>query len=349
MIPASVSDPDVSCTSHEISARRMSVKAAKSWGWCARNPRSRRGTALTHARLPAPFCFVVMIVVCSTTAVPEEIPSAAIRDKAFAILRAGLEATGEVDFWPAMHAAEGLTAAGQSGEVRAVLGPRMVAEADARRRCGLARELVRAGDVAKLAVLVEVLSSPDPSGHVHAAESLFKVGEIGDAAVTTRAFAQQENFKLHLMAAAALARRGGREPLTAIRTVLRGRDPDGIMLAGWTLGQIGDDADIEPLRSRLADAPTPLIRAFLEHALALRGDAAGLEALTRNLASADEAIRVAAANAAGEARAQATAAALVLLLDDPGLDVRIRAAHSLLVLDRPKVPSPSGREPRGSP
>lgn len=212
----------------------------------------------------------------------------------------------------------------------------MVAETGARRRRGLARELFRAGDIATLAVLVAVLSSPDPSGHVHAAESLFKVGEIGDAAVTTQAFAQHENFRLHLMAAASLARRGDKEPLTVIRTVLRGSDPDGIMLAGWTLGQIGDDADIEPLRSRLADAPTPLIRTVLEHALALRGDAAGLEPLTRNLTSADEASRAAAANTAGEARAQATAAAIVPLPDDHGLDVRILAAHSLLVLDRPK-------------
>lgn len=104
------------------------------------------------------------------------------------------------------------------------------------------------------------------------------------------------------------------------------------MLAAWILGQIGHDADIEPLRSRLADAPTPLIRAFLEHAIALRGDAAALEALSRNLASADDAIRAAAANMAGEARARATAAALVKLLDDPMPDVRIRAAHSLLTL-----------------
>lgn len=259
-------------------------------------------------------------------------PATAIRVKALAILRAGLAATGETDFWPAIHAAEGLTLAGHGREVRAALEPRLATETDARRRCGLARELVRAGDLAKVADVAAVLSSPDPSGHVHAAESLFKVGEIGDPAVMDRAFAERENIRLHLMAAAALARRGGTEPLAAIRRALHGTDPDGIMLAGWILGQIGDDADIEPLRSRLADAPTPLIRAFLEHALALRGDAEGLEALARNLASADEAIRAAAANIAGEARAEATAAALVRLLDDPALDVQIRAAHSLLIL-----------------
>lgn len=146
-----------------------------------------------------------MSIAGCSTALPEATSSAAVREKSLAILRAGLQATGEADFWPAMHAAEGLTAAGHGREVRSVLEPRLATENDARRRCGLARELVRAGDLAKVGDLTAVLASADPYGHVHAAESLFKVG---DAAAMERAFMQQDNIKLHLMAAAALDRRG---------------------------------------------------------------------------------------------------------------------------------------------
>ncbi|MFM8706155.1 MAG: HEAT repeat domain-containing protein, partial [Planctomycetia bacterium] len=259
--------------------------------------------------------------------------SAGGREKALASLRAGLQATGEADFWPAMHAAEGLTLAGHGREVRTTIGPRLAGETDARKRCGLARELVRAGDVAKVADLTKVLASPDPYGHVHAAESLFKVGEVGDGA-TERAFAQQENGTLRLMAAAALGRSGTAQPRAVIREALRGDDAESVMLAAWILGQIGDKTDVEPLRSRLADAATPLGRASVEHALAALGDAEGLAALARNLASKDDAIRVAAANMAGEAGAVATVPALVDLLDDHVADVRIRAAQSLLMLAR---------------
>lgn len=274
-----------------------------------------------------------MTIAACATALPEGSPAAA-REKALAILRAGLTATGESDFWPAMHAAEGLTLTGHGREIRTALEPRLATETDARRRCGLARELVRAGDVAKVADIAAILSSPDPSGHVHAAESLFKLGEVGDAAVTQRAFEQQGDIRLRLMAAAALGRSGAAKPQAAIREALLGDDADGIMLAAWILGQIGDAADVEPLRSRLADAPTPLVRGYLEHALALLGDADGLAALDRNLTSPDDAIRTAAANVAGEARAVVTRPALEKLLDDPVPDVRIRAAQSLLMLER---------------
>lgn len=289
---------------------------------------------MDRKRVLTPFSFgaiVVSITACST-ALPADTSAAAIREKALAILRAGLQGSGETDFWPAMHAAEGLTLAGHGREVRTALEPRLATETDARRRCGLARELVRAGDVAKVGELASVLASHDPYGHVHAAESLFKVGDVGDAAVTQRAFEQKEDIRLRLMAAAALGRGGAAAPRAAIREALRGDDADGIMLAAWILGQIGEETDIEPLRGRLAEAPTPLVRVHLEHALATLGDAEGLAALDRNLASRDDAIRAAAANMAGEARARAAVPRLVQLLDDPVSDVRIRAAHALLIL-----------------
>lgn len=299
---------------------------------------------MRHAFWPA--TLVLGLLTAAGVAAAQE---AGVRQRAVAVLRVGLSGTGADAFWPAMHAAEGLTAAGFPAEVRAALQPRLATEEDPRHRCGLARELVRAGDRGKLAILAGVLAGEDALGHVHAAESLFKVGEIGDAAAMERAARQRNDIKLWLMASAALARGGNAVELAAIRAALRGDDADGIMLAGWILGQTGDATDIEPLRARLDDAATPLARAYLEHALAMRGDAAGLEALGRNLTAADDTIRVAAANAAGEARAAAFAQQLVRLLEDPAPDVRIRAAHALVALDHPDgLPraSPGPEKPR---
>ncbi|MFM8986486.1 MAG: HEAT repeat domain-containing protein [Planctomycetia bacterium] len=299
---------------------------------------------MRHAFWPA--TLVLGLLTAAGVAAAQE---AGVRQRAVAVLRVGLSGTGADAFWPAMHAAEGLTAAGFPAEVRAALQPRLATEEDPRHRCGLARELVRAGDRGKLAILAGVLAGEDALGHVHAAESLFKVGEIGDAAAMERAARQRNDIKLWLMASAALARGGNAVELAAIRAALRGDDADGIMLAGWILGQTGDATDIEPLRARLDDAATPLARAYLEHALAMRGDAAGLEALGRNLTAADDTIRVAAANAAGEARAAAFAQQLVRLLEDPAPDVRIRAAHALVALDHPDGPpraSPGPEKPR---
>src|SRR5690242_10317620 len=69
----------------------------------------------------------------------------AARARCLAVLRAGL---GSDEFWPAMHAAEALTLEGLGAEVRASLAARLPGETDDQRRCGLARELVRAGDLA---------------------------------------------------------------------------------------------------------------------------------------------------------------------------------------------------------
>ncbi|HTN02138.1 MAG TPA: hypothetical protein VL132_09685, partial [Planctomycetaceae bacterium] len=58
------------------------------------------------------------------------------------VLRDGFKSD---EFWPSMHAAEGLTVAGYGAEVRQALPARIPAETDDQRKCGLARELVRAG------------------------------------------------------------------------------------------------------------------------------------------------------------------------------------------------------------
>src|SRR6185436_19293222 len=96
----------------------------------------------------------------------------ALRQRCLAVLRAGLKSD---EFWPAMHAAEALSLAGQRAEVLSALASRSAA--DDQQQCGLAREAVRAGDRAKIPVLLEILIKPGSIGHTHAAESLFKVAE----------------------------------------------------------------------------------------------------------------------------------------------------------------------------
>src|SRR5436309_11449403 len=121
-----------------------------------------------------------------------------------------------------MHAAEALTLAGRGREVLDALATRT--ETDDQKRCGLAREAVRAGDRTKLPTLFDVLDKPGSNGHTHAAESLFKVAEVGDGAKLRVALVQNANLKLKLMAAAALARCGHPDALELVRKRLA--DPD---------------------------------------------------------------------------------------------------------------------------
>ncbi len=270
----------------------------------------------------------------SLSAAPPMTLSPEIREKALAILRGALRLEDPEQFWVAMHAAEGLVLGGYGEEIVPVLEPRLATEKDGQRLCGLARELVRAGRKEHVAVLAEVLRREDSYGHTHAAESLYKVDELGDEATMRQRFQQGGDIKLRLMAAGALARKGDTEALAFIRGSRDGDDPDGLQIAAWLLGILGDRSDIEPLRKRIADAPTPLIRAYVEHALACLGDPEGLARLARNLEDGDDLIRTYAATFAGDAKAVSTQARLEAMLDDPFHDARVRAAQTLVQLSR---------------
>ena len=254
-----------------------------------------------------------------------------------AILREALKSD---EFWPSMHAAEALTAAGHPDEVRAALEPLLATETDDRQRCGLAREMVRAGDVSRVGVLLEVLGKDDPYGHVHAAESLYKVGRTGDGRLLRAALDRQDDPSLQIMAAAALARCGNPHAMPLIRRKAADEDMTVSRIAGWVLARLGDSSDVPTLRNALKRAGDPLARCFLEHALAALGDAEGQEALIRNLSSTEPAARTYAAVFAGEIGIHSAADLLTKLLDDQEEDVRIRAAQALLTLAQPTRPDP---------
>jgi sialidase-1 len=232
-----------------------------------------------------------------------------------------------------MHAAEALTLAGHGKEVLDALAKR--SETDDQKRCGLAREAVRAGDRTKLAVLFVILDRSGSNAHAHAAESLFKLAEVGDGRKLRAAFARGENPRLKLMAAAALARCGHPAALDACRKRLGDPDREIRKIAVWVLGQLGEKSDAKPIAAGYEKETDPLAKAYFAHALALLGDPAGKKSLAANLTSTDAAVKTYAAEFAGYCRLADSRDALIKLLDDPTLDVRVRAAQSLVVLAQP--------------
>src|SRR5262245_6598517 len=210
----------------------------------------------------------------------------ALRARCLATLRQGLASD---EFWPSMHAAEGLSLVGQGTDVQTALARKT--PADDQQRCGVARESVRAGDRSQIAKLLAILGDLQSNGRVHAAESLFKVAGVGDGKLLRLGLAQDADLKLKLMAAAALARSGHPTALNTVRRYLNHDDIDARRTSAWILGQLGSSQDIEPLQTLLSREQDPLARAYYVHALALLGDAAGKSALGENLKSDSPAIR----------------------------------------------------------
>lgn len=255
----------------------------------------------------------------------------AVREKCLAVLREGLVSD---EFWPAMHAAEALTIAGETKEVLAALAKRK--PADDQQRCGLAREAARAGDRKQTNVLLSILADEKSNGRVHAAESLFKVAEIGDGTKLRLALAQDDNLKLKLMAAAALARSGDPAALEVVRKHVPHHDVEIRKIAVWILGQIGTKSDVLAVRQMLNKETDELARAYGVNALACLGDDEGLRQLAKNLSSKNPAVRTYAADFAGHAKAGEAREQLIEMLADDTLDVRVRAAQSLLMLSGPR-------------
>lgn len=261
--------------------------------------------------------------------------NASVREKCLTVLRNGLRGD---DFWPSIHAAEGLTLGGYGAEVVELLAPKLPHEKDDQRRCGISRELVRAGQRGNASVMLSILAGENDYGHVHAAESLYKVVEIGDGVAMRRAFRQDDNLRLKLMAAAALGRCGNPEAMGVLRSTLQHEDPEILRIAAWILGRIGDRSDIARLKKQLPRCEEELLRAYLNHSLAVLGDRDGRLALAVNLTNQDGAVRTYAATFAGDSRDISVADTLTRMLDDPHPDAAIRAAQTLLFLSRPAAP-----------
>lgn len=255
-----------------------------------------------------------------------------VQEKCLRVLRTAL---ASAEFWPSMHAAEALTLAGKGEEVCAALRPQLKTETDEQHRCGLVREIARTGDRTPLPIMWQILADEKSNGRVHAAESLYKVGELEDGRLMRSVFSTSEIPKLKLMAAAALARGGNLDALKLLRQTLRDDDFENRKVAAWVLGLLGDERDVPPLKNVLATEEDPLAKAYYINALACLRDASGREALIKNLSSTDAPIRTYSADFAGYARAIEAQPRLVEMLDDENLDVRVRSAQSLIALSLP--------------
>lgn len=262
-----------------------------------------------------------------------------VRSRCLDVLREGLSLP---DFWPAMHAAEGLSAAGFGRELQPILREKLATETDGQHRCGLARELVRAGDRRGAAILLQVLAAADAYGHAHAAESLFKVGEIGDGEALRAALQQEEYPKVQIMAAAALARAGNRAALSVLRRRLLDEDRELSRTAAWALSRVGGESDLPAIRAQLPLSDDVLTAAYYEHALAALGDADGRARLLANLTHENPSVRTSAAEFVPDVWADEAADRLIAMLGDAHPDARIRAAHALLALAQ--APPPDSEE-----
>ena len=257
--------------------------------------------------------------------------SAATKSRCVSILN---EAIHDEDFPTAIHAAEALTRAGRAREVTGPMARRLADETDDRKKCVWARELVRAGDSSKVGVMLDILAGSDPYGHVHAAESLYKVDAMGDGTALRAATGEGRDPILQIMAAGALAKHGDNDAMKLLRVRLGDEDLKSSRIAAWVLGRIGDSSDIPALREGVRRSSDDTTRCFFEHSLATLGNADGLQALERNLTHAEGPIRAYAATFAGDTGAVALALKLVPLIEDPVTDVQVRACQTLLVFDR---------------
>ena len=256
------------------------------------------------------------------------------------VLREGMEGD---EFWPSIHAVEGLIEAGEAATVVPWLRRKLAQETDDQRRCGLARELVRAGHRSATRVLLEILGDSKSNGRTHAAESLYKVAEIGDGRVLRQLLTDASDPPRQIMAAAALARWGHPDAFRLLRQRLANpQSQRQLQLAAWVLARVGDRSDIRALRKAIPEAKEPLVRAYIEHALARLGDPDGQALLRKNLEDSDGAIRTYAATFAGEVRDPRAVSRLLAMLEDDVVDARIRAAHSLLQM---ASPPPTGNAP----
>ncbi|MEZ6033921.1 MAG: exo-alpha-sialidase [Planctomycetaceae bacterium] len=261
---------------------------------------------------------------------------AGTRQRCLEVLRAGLRSS---EFWPSIHAAEGLTLGGYGQEVIEFLKPKLATEKDDQHRCGIARELVRAGDRSYTDMMLQILAGDAPHGHTHAAESLYKVIEIGDGVAMRKGFWQDDDIRWKLMAAAALARCGNPEAKSFLRDSLQSEDLEVMKIAAWVLGVIGDASDIPRLKQQLPRCEEVVVKSYVQNALALLGDRDGLNSLALNLTHSDPDVRTYAANFAGDARAVNVAETLKQMLNDSHPDAAYRAAQSLFVLATPVPPS----------
>ncbi|EAQ78750.1 exo-alpha-sialidase [Blastopirellula marina] len=285
--------------------------------------------------------FVCAGVLCVVTAIEAGEPST-IEDaerRSLEILQTGLQSP---DLGVALNAAEGLTNAGKQQEVIAALAPQLKQTTESRRRCELARELVRAGERSSLAILVQALQDDVAfETQTAACEALFRIEEIGEGPILRKRFDQLQNINAQtILAAAALAQWGNPLATAKLREVIKQAEWKDLQIAAWAVARLGDAESIGLLKTRQQSASTASDRLALNAALALLGDETARHTLPSYLQDSDPLVRSEAIQFIGEAGIVAARPELIRLLADPDEGTTIRAAQAILNLshrsDSPK-------------
>ena len=263
---------------------------------------------------------------------PYETEDSVLRHRCFSVLLQGLRSE---EFWPAMHAAEAFTEAGMAKLVLETLRPRLAIETDDQRRCGLAREQIRAGHTRQIDLLLAILGDTESNARVHAAESIFKVRPmlaLFDDNEDLLCALEEDNPPLEMMAAAALIRGGDPSYLPRVRRHLASDEPQSRRLAAWVLGQVGEERDRPALQQAAEEETDALTLSFLVNALARLDVPEAMEDVVSNLKSEDPTMRAYAAETLGACDAPDLLITLIPMLRDDHLDTRIRAAQAVLHL-----------------
>jgi HEAT repeat protein len=278
---------------------------------------------------------IMAIPAVAELALPDESSEATINLRCKEVLLDGLSCEA---FWPRMHAAEALTDMGFGEYVSLRLQPMLPETTDPQHRVGLARELVRAGQGDKVSLILAALQDPESSARIHAAETLFKLGLIGDTQTMRSAMQQQDNPGLRAFAAAAIARYepDDQQAKSILHELLNHPEETPRRYAAFTLGLLGDH-EAEELLVQNADRPElePSMQVPYLQALARLGNERGLASLSEQLTSETASVRAHTTVVVGEVRDLSLKQALVGLLNDPEPDVRIRSAHALWMLCGP--------------
>ncbi|MCE5186883.1 MAG: hypothetical protein LLF76_12235 [Planctomycetaceae bacterium] len=229
-----------------------------------------------------------------------------------------------------MHAAEGLTQTGDPNIVIQSLSTMLATEGDDQKRCGLAREILRAGDESKISVLVEILSNRESNGRTHAAENLFKVQRIGDLELMIECANDTHNPSLQLWALANLIKSDHMEYLPMLRQFLNSQSTFERAMAAYLLGQLGDKNEIDRIKEG-AEQTADLDALFFYNAgVIYLKDSDATEKLKTYLDDENKTIRALSAYTVGSLVICSCQQKLITLLDDREEDVRIRSAHALL-------------------
>ncbi len=255
--------------------------------------------------------------------------SPSLRGRCLEVLFKGIDSDNLIY---AIHSAEAITIAGQAKYVVYKLEPRLAAQTNDQLICCVARELVRAGVEGQRQVLIDTLKKPDCNAYAHAAEGLFKTDSAVDVAILKNALESAVLPLDRVWLYSALAK-GTDDEIEPLKEYLYGSDTLIASVAAYTLGATDNlsQDDIAYIRELIKNAK-PFEKVLLLNGLWKYSPSEARLGVLLSAVSETPSVRAFAAYTLCKADDTESTSALLKLLKDENEDVRIRAAHSLLII-----------------